>query len=205
MPLERGRSLLLVGLFCLTACRQESLPEAASGQSAQPPRPFVAFSQPSIVVERVGATVAVPAAVGSTLSQETLASDDPSVVEVTPSGALHALKAGRSTIRSVGDPGQALEVVVRGARELVLIPNPLKLPPRGEGELALLDRTGGGLEDPGTAEWFSSSPEVASVIQGRVTAGVAPGVATITARLGDRIVQATVAVKRPTVAGRSVP
>jgi hypothetical protein len=56
VPLERGRSILLVGLFCLAARRQESSPEAASGLAAAPPRPFVALSQPSIVIGRVGAT-----------------------------------------------------------------------------------------------------------------------------------------------------
>jgi hypothetical protein len=193
----------LVGILLLAGCRQEGATEAVPGQPASPPRPFVVFSEPSLVIERVGATEAVPAAVGSTLSQQTLSCDDPAVVEVTPSGALHALKAGRTTVRSLASPGQSLDVEVRATRDLVLVPNPLTLQPRGEGELALFDRTGGGLEDPARVRWFSSSPDVASVIDGRVKAGAATGVATITAEVAGRAIQARVTISRaPSTTGR---
>jgi hypothetical protein len=196
VPLERGRAVLLVGVLLLAGCRQEGAAEAGPGQPAAPPRAFVVFSEPSLVIDRVGATEAVPAAVGSTLSPQTLSSDDPSVVEVTASGSLHALKAGRTTVRSLASPGQSLDVEVRTTRDLVLVPNPLTLPPRGEGELALFDRTGGGLEDPARVRWFSSSPDVASVIDGRVKAGAGTGAATITAEVAGRAIQARVTVTR---------
>jgi hypothetical protein len=165
----------------------------------------VVFTLSSLAIAREGATVEVPAAVGSTLSPDTLSSDDPSVVMVTPAGGLHGLKAGRTTIRSVANPGQVLEVEVLGDRELVLIPNPLTLQPSGEGELALLDKRRGGLDDPGVPQWYSSAPDVATVFGGRVKAGALQGSSTITAVIGGRAIQATVVVKRATPRNRPSP
>jgi hypothetical protein len=196
VPLERGRSLLLVGLFFLAACRQEASPEAASGVAASPPRPFVAFSQPSIVIDRVGATVAVPAAVGSTLSPLTLSSEDPSVVEITPTGGLHALKPGRTLVRAAGNPENVLQVEIAELTELVFVPAAMTLQPRGRGQLALFDKARGRVLDPSQAQWFTTAPDVATAIEGNIQSGDAIGVTTITATYAGQVIRARVEVVR---------
>jgi hypothetical protein len=84
--------------------------------------PFVVFMEGSVVIDRVGATVRVPAAVGSTVSSQTISSSDSSVVEVTSTGELRARSRGRATIRATGNPAQVLEVEVRDAAAAELHP-----------------------------------------------------------------------------------
>ncbi len=108
--------LLLVGM-AVTACGNPQPPVAGTPSTASADEvPFVVFVEPKLVIEGVGATASVPAAVGSTVSARTLTSSDPRVVEVTAEGALRARSAGRATIRATGNPAQALEVEVREAR-----------------------------------------------------------------------------------------
>lgn len=111
-PSTCGRWLAVV--VVLGACDQEQKPPPGAPSTASADEvPFVVFLEPSVVIDRVGATARVPAAVGSTVSPGTMKSSDPSVVEVTAEGGLRARSVGRATIRAVGNPAQALEVEVR--------------------------------------------------------------------------------------------
>jgi hypothetical protein len=78
--------------------------------------PFVVFVESKLLMEGVGATASVPAAVGSTVSAQALISSDPRVVEVMADGRLLARGPGRVTIRATRTPGQQIEVEVQAGR-----------------------------------------------------------------------------------------
>lgn len=105
--------LLLVAMAA-TACDGHQPPQPGTPSTASADEvPFVVFVEPKLVIEGVGATTSVPAAVGSTVSAQTLTSSDPRVVEVTSGGELRARSAGRATVRATGNASQVLEVEVR--------------------------------------------------------------------------------------------
>ena len=98
------------------ACGNPQPPVAGTPSTASADEvPFVVFVEPKLVIEGVGATASVPAAVGSTVSARTLTSSDPRVVEVTAEGALRARSAGTTTVRATRNPAQVLVVEVREA------------------------------------------------------------------------------------------
>lgn len=105
--------LLVLGLLVAACDREQKPPPGTPSTASADAVPFVVFLEQSAVIDRVGATVRVPAAVGSTVTQQTIASSDSSVVEVTAEGGLWARSAGRATVRATGNPAQVLEVEVR--------------------------------------------------------------------------------------------
>jgi hypothetical protein len=109
-------ALLLSLPLCLalTGCDRPQPPPPGTPSTASADEvPFVVFVVPTLVLERVGATSRVPAAVGSTVTRETLRSSDPGVVEVTEAGELLARSVGKATIHAIRNPSQVLEVEVR--------------------------------------------------------------------------------------------
>ena len=104
---------LLVGL-ALGGCDVPKPPDPGTPSTASADEvPFVVFLVPTLILERVGTTSRVPAAVGSTVTRETLRSSDPGVVEVTETGELLARSVGKATIHAIRNPGQNLDVEVR--------------------------------------------------------------------------------------------
>jgi hypothetical protein len=154
----------------------------------------VAFVQPRLVIDRLGATVAAPVAVGSTVSPLTIASDSPGVVEITPDGHLHALRDGHAEIRSIGHPTQRLQVDVRSVAGLAVWPDVVPLESGDEVQLDLREPGARGRLDATQAEWATSAPDVALVIAGRVEAKGKEGSAVVTARYGGRVASARVVV-----------
>lgn len=187
--------LLLSAVLLLAACGDAK--EASSsgpGTAAPDPRPFVLFTDARIVIGRVGATVAPPTAVGSTVDASTVTIADPSVVAISPDGRLLALREGTTTVIASADPRQALVVEVVDTVAVSIVPERLKLRPGATGELLLFDKRRGARLEPSSARWSTSSPDVAVVIEGRVQAGDTPGLATVTAWLEGRELRATVEV-----------
>jgi len=72
----------------------------------------VVFSEPSMLIERLGVPLAPPVTVGSRPALATLASDDPGVVSVEEDGRLLAHRAGRTLLRAVGSSSVLAVVVV---------------------------------------------------------------------------------------------
>lgn len=106
--LPRWRALLIVGATFLPGCRQVgSSLDGGQAQPATAPRLLWAFRHSSMLTDRGRIAAPSPSAVGSSLIDKTLASDDSSLVEITPAGGLHTLKPGRTVIRATGNPGQA--------------------------------------------------------------------------------------------------
>lgn len=104
---------LLVGL-ALGGCDAPKPPDPGTPSTASADEvPFVVFSEQKVIIEGIGTTALVPAAVGSTVSSRTLTSADPRIVEVTADGALRSRAPGRTTVRATGNPSQVLEVEVR--------------------------------------------------------------------------------------------
>jgi hypothetical protein len=125
----------------LGGCGNQPPPSPGSPATASADEvPFVVFREGTLVIDGVGATVRVPAAVGSTVSPQTILSSDSSVVEVTAAGELRARSPGRASIRATGNPAQVLEVEVRDARAANLrpvAPSPATAP-EPSGPLSLL-------------------------------------------------------------------
>lgn len=155
---------------------------------------FVAFSRDRLVLGRLGEVVEVPTVVGSTPSALTMASSAPGVVEVTPDGQLRAVSNGRATIRSLNDSNQQLEVVVQAVAGLAIVPEVVPLLPGEEIQLGLESPGDRKPLDPRAAQWSTTSPDVAVVIEGRLTAGKKPGRATIRATYGGQSAGAVVTV-----------
>jgi hypothetical protein len=102
----------------MTACDVPQPPQPGTPSTASADAvPFVVFLEPSVVIEGVGGSIPVPATVGSTVSTATIASSDPSVVEVTADGRLRARSLGRATLRAISNQTRALEVEVREKEE----------------------------------------------------------------------------------------
>lgn len=95
------------------ACGNPQPPAAGTPSTASADEvPFVVFVEARLVIQGVGSTERVPAAVGSTISAQTMTSSDTRVVEVTTEGSLRARSTGRASIRATGNPAQLLEVEV---------------------------------------------------------------------------------------------
>lgn len=177
----------------VAACGREparQAPQAAPLRPAAAP-PFAVFSQPSLVIDRLGVPVAPPVTVGSTPSGTTMTSDAPHVVTVEPSGGLVAHQDGVATIRSAGG---SLEVVVRTARSIALVPRRLALRPGETRRLRAVEGDGPQEIPAEVVEWATSDPTIATLLGGEVMAGRRSGRARITARYGGRQAEALITV-----------
>jgi uncharacterized protein YjdB len=158
--------------------------------------PFVVFSQPSIVIDRLEVPVRAPVAVGSTASTTTMQTNDATVVTGTPSGELLAHRNGHARIRAARGEGSALEVEVRALRSLLVEPPTLVLVPGGEARITVL---GDGTElSQDEVRWTISDPSAVSIRGGLVRAAATPGMHTITARNGALYATVHVSVEAPT-------
>lgn len=116
-----GKAWLLLIALAATACGNPQPPQQGTPSTASADEvPFVVFVEPRLVMDGVGATASVPAAVGSTVSSRTLTSSDPRVVEVMADGGLRARSPGRATVRATSNPAQVLEVEVRAGPSAAL-------------------------------------------------------------------------------------
>jgi hypothetical protein len=161
--------------------RSPTAPEA--GQSAVD-APHVVFTASRVVVDRLGVAVALPVSGPSRPSPSTLASDDPGIVHVDEAGRLVAARAGKTRVRAVGQPGTAIDVEVRPATGLAILPAKLVLEPGRTAALRLVDSATGEELDPIAAVWSSSAPQVLAVRDAVAHAAMAPGEVTVTARYG---------------------
>lgn len=187
------RCLLAAALLVVAACGREparQAPQAAPPGSAAA-APFAVFSRSSMVIDRLGVQVAAPVTVGSRPSDTTMSSDAPQIVTVDPSGNLVAHQDGVATIRSAGG---ALEVVVRTARSIALVPRRLALRPGETGRLRAVEGDGPQEIAAGAVEWATSDPRIATLFGGEVMAGRRSGSARITARYGGRQAEALITV-----------
>jgi hypothetical protein len=197
----RNRQLAVLALGLALSCGRE--PPGVERQASQPPppapsldKPFVVFSRPSIVIDRLEVPVPSPVTVGSQPSPETLTSDAPGIVSVDPSGSLVAHRNGEATVRASRGAGAALAVEVRAVSVLAIQPAEMLLRPAEEKRLKLFSGGGGEEVPSGAAVWSTDDPRVAVVIGGIVTAGDRPGTATITASYGGQASRAIVIVAR---------
>jgi hypothetical protein len=187
--------LLLVGI--LAACgKSDVTPEP--GNSLGPKigdatldTPFASFRDRALNIDRLESAVVVPLTPGSTASSATLVSDVPDIVTVVGDGSLVAHRNGKATVRGVPGGG-VLEVTVLASAGLRADPAELDLSP-GTASLPVL-RTVDGLVPSGAATWYSTTPQVAMVEDGRIRAGPTKGVALLTAVYGGEQVRITVRV-----------
>lgn len=197
-------ALLVVAL--LGACGRSADPERqlqeaarlnapAPGESAMD-RPHVVFSSRTLVIDRLGVPVAVPVIVGSTPSPSTLRSDNPSVVEVTRSGALLASRNGTARIETLHGERSSLRVEVRAAEAVEIFPPLVELHPGESSSVEVIDPTSRERLPATLAEWGSSASSVAIVRDGVITAAGRPGGATIIARYGGIEAHTEVVVRR---------
>jgi regulator of extracellular matrix RemA (YlzA/DUF370 family) len=170
---------------------EDSGPAPASG-SGVTAKPFVVFINDTLVVDRLGAPTPVPAAIGSTLSPETIESDTPDVVFVTPDGQLVGVRDGRATIRTIAGPAGSLAVLVRAAEALAIRPATLQLKPGQSAVFTLVDASGEAIP-AAAATWATAAPEVAIVVEGQAEARQR-GNAVVTATYGGRSAVARVVV-----------
>ncbi len=184
--------LVALALLSCSRSRDEGSPEMAAEGPVR--TPFVLFSAESLVIDRLGAPVPVPVAVGSTPSPQTIASDAPDVVSVGPDGSLLGHRNGRATLTARGGLGSVLVVQVLAASTVAISPRELELRAFDHAQLRLFAEDGGE-EIPGAAaQWFSDAPGVTLVKAGRVEA-FAPGRAVVTAVYGGVSAKAMVHVK----------
>jgi len=153
--------------------------------------PIVEFCQASLTIDRLELPFAPPITPGSTPSPTTMASDAPDVVSIQADGGLVAHRNGHATIRALEGKG-SLEVEVIAAAGLRAEPLVLRVHP-GIAALPML-KSGDATLPIGAAMWFSNTPDVAMVEDGRIRAGPARGTATLTAVYGGEKVQVTVVV-----------
>ena len=196
---SRYYTRVLAGVFAagMTACGNPSPTTMETGRvgpaagEAPVDRPGVAFRQASLAIDRVGIPVAPPVTPGSSPSPATLASDAPDVVSIQPDGTLVANRNGRATIRALAGGG-SLTVDVLAVSGLRAEPPTLRV---GPGLAALPVLKSGAVTIPaGSVSWFSNTPDVAMVEDGRVRTGPTKGTATLTAVYGGERVQVTVVV-----------
>lgn len=154
-------------------------------------KPFVGFRQASLTIDRLEVPVAPPVTPGSGPSPATLASGAPDVVSIQADGSLVAHRNGRATIRAL-QGGGTLTVDVFAVAGLRAEPPTLRV---GTGMAALpVLKAGEAVIPADSASWYSNAPDVAMVEDGRIRAGPAKGIATLTAVYGGEKVQVTVIV-----------
>ena len=157
-------------------------------------KPFVGFRQSLLVIDRLEVPVAPPITAGSTHSPTTVGSDSPDVVSIHADGSLVAHRNGRATIRA-WQGGGTLTVEVLAVSGLRAEPPTLRVGP-GTAALPVL-RSGEAAVPAAAVSWFSNTPEIAMVEDGRIRAGPAKGTAVLTAVYGGERVKVTVVVGNP--------
>ena len=197
---------LVALLFFLSACSDPS-PGAPSrpgdarrlnaplpGESAVD-RPHVVFSERSFVITKLGTPTRPPVSGASTPSSATLASDDPSIVLVDPSGQLVAVRNGRARVRALNGEGSVLQVEVKAAAAVRIDPPRLSVRPGESSRLRIVNEETGELLPAAAASWVSDSPTLVSVREGIVRAGQRPTTVRVMVRYGDAVATGVVAVR----------
>lgn len=191
------RTLAVLFALGVMSCGNVSAPPPDSsktgprGGEAAVDKPFVAFKEPSVSIDRLELPVAAAVAPGSSPSPATMVSDTPDVVSIQADGTLVAHRNGRATIRAL-QGGGSLTVEVIAASGMRAEPRTLRVGP-GTAALPVL-MSGDATVPAGAASWFSNAPDVAMVEDGRIRAGPSKGTATLTAVYGGERVQVTVDV-----------
>jgi len=172
-------------------------PPASTESSASPQAPRTIFSTKAIAIWSHDARVSPPLIPGS--PQPRLLSESPGIVSIDSDGKLHTHQDGEAIVRSAS--GSSLLVRVHSIRHLGISPEQVELPAGAAlGLTAMADATALPPED---VEWSIDSREVASIVDGRLTA-VLPGRATIFARAGTSLARAQLVVRAAQPVG-SVP
>ncbi len=122
-------------------------------------------------------------------------SSNPAVVEVTSTGALLASRNGTARIETLHGEGSILEVEVRAADAIEIVPSRVVLRPGESSALAIIDLASGAHLSPAVAEWRSSAGGAVIVRDGVVTAGGEAGAAQVIARYGATEARAEVVVR----------
>ena len=192
-------SFLVFFCFCLTAC--ETLPETI-------PVTSVTISQPTAEMI-VGETVQLKATVlPDNASDKTIqwASSKQSVATISENGLVTAIAEGSSTITATaGEKSISCQVIVSkkviavtsiylNKKELTLV--------EGEEETLVATIMPENATDK-TVEWSSSSPDIARVNNGQITA-IKAGEATITAKVGEQSASCKVIVSNRVIAVESI-
>jgi alpha-tubulin suppressor-like RCC1 family protein len=131
----------------------------------------------------------------------TWSSSDPSVLGVTPTGAITALAPGLADAIVTSDTANSrlVFVVLEPVGSVTLAPAVNGIVPGGSYSLLLTLRDGSGNELPWREPtWRTSDPAVAEVDAGGLITGKAPGIATITATREGQSGGATIEVRRLT-------
>jgi len=175
--------------------------EKRAGQPALPPppdpkldKPFVAFRQPSLVIDRLETPMPAPVTVGSQPSPVTMESDAPEVVSVDATGALVAHRAGSAKVRPIGTGGAALSVEVRPVSVIAIVPPRISIAPGGETRVRLVAGGSGEAVPAKSVQWLTTDPGIAFVDGGTLRAGKRIGKARIVARYGGQEASAEVLV-----------
>jgi hypothetical protein len=128
-------------------------------------------------------------------------SDDPATVSVDASGALVAHRNGKARIETLHGEGSSLEVEVRAAASIAIVPAQLAIEPGRSAELGLVDAETGERLPASAAEWVSRTfirRPAASVRRasfgGKVQAGNEPGTVEVSARYSEAVAHAEVVV-----------
>lgn len=196
---SRYYTMVLAALIAagMTSCGNPSPAPPAAGTvgpeagEAAVDKPFVGFRQATLAIDRFETPVALPVTPGSSPSSTTLASDAPDVVSIQADGSLVAHRNGRATIRALQGRG-TLAVEVLAESGLRAEPPTLRV---GFGMAALpVLKVGEAVIPADAASWYSNAPDVAMVEDGKIRAGPAKGMATLTAVYGSEKVQVTVVV-----------
>ena len=163
-------------------------PPASTETSASSQAPRTIFSAKAIAIWSHDARVPPPLIPGSL--QPRLVSESPGIVSIDSDGKLHTHQDGEAIVRAAS--GSSLLVRVHSVRHLAISPEQVELPAGAALDLtAMADATALPPED---VEWSIDSPEVASIVDGRLTA-VRPGRATIFARASISLARAQLVVR----------
>lgn len=190
-------ALLFAGGCSPTGTQTGSAGSADGTDAAGSSRPFVVFQGTRVTLDRLEVPTPPPVAAGSQAGPETMVSDDPTVVSVSPAGDLVAHRNGLTTIRTRHGEGSMLIVEVAEVAAIRLVPESLELRPGQEVRIQVVTADGKPVPPDGV-QWGTSAPRRAHVLGGKVIAGGEPGVAKVLARVGGRVAEAEVVVREGT-------
>src|SRR5438128_7299666 len=131
-----------------------------------PSRSFVAFRQPSMVIDRLETPSRPPYAIGSRPVDALPRSSDPGIVEVDPDGNLIAHRNGEVLVRGGGEA--ILRVVVQAAKVLEVVPHHLELVLGEKRDVQVL--ADGAALSPQAFRWQTSDPNIAAAFGSTVQA-----------------------------------
>jgi hypothetical protein len=178
------------GACALLACGVDSTRHDGATALARLNRPFVAFSRPELLIDRLETPVAAPVTAGSRLTHSALVSHDPAIVSIDPTGELVAHRNGKATVTSKDSPLPLLVTVMTGDH-LTLRPAAVSLNLGEHMRLrAFLDES----EVPATlARWGTGAPAIAEVDRG-VLHAVGGGRTRVTVEFAGRLASADITV-----------